>query len=59
MYAASASASAAETLCHTSHTQRLVQVAEAVQKQKRVDLAEQLLFMDPIAEIGGGLRTHL
>ena len=29
------------------------QVAEAVQKQKRVDLAEQLLFMDPIAEIGG------
>ena len=28
------------------------QVAEAVQKQKRVELAAQLLFMDPIAEIG-------
>ncbi len=29
-------------------------VTEAVQKQKGVDLAEQLLFMDPITEVGEG-----
>lgn len=28
-------------------------VAQAVQKQKGIDLAEQLLFMDPITEVGG------
>ena len=28
-------------------------VVEAVAKQKRVDLVEQMLYMDPIREIGG------
>lgn len=34
-------------------------VVEAVAKQRRVELVEQILYMDPIEEIGEGHRYHL
>ena len=33
------------------------EVTESVQKQRKVDLHEQLLFMDPIREAGAALPT--
>ena len=34
------------------------EVIESVQKQRKVDLHEQLLFMDPIREAGAALPTR-
>ena len=34
------------------------EVTESVQKQRKVDLHEQLLFMDPIREAGAALSTR-
>ena len=34
------------------------EVTESVQKQRKVDLHEQLLFMDPIREAGAALPTR-